>query len=610
MFFNKKFLKKSMMAGLAAFGLAATEVSAALSTDDYVEATWMTTRFFGAQRSGIGPNWMADGTNYPTSFTKDSYQGMDISGGWFDCGDHVMFGQTQGFASYVLALSYAEFTEGYYDLYTGDYTDYKASKDYSRKGGTPNKIRDLLEELRYEADFWVKVTPDEKTFIAVKGNGDYDHMKWVTPGKMSTLGTNNGGDPRPVQANTNDAFSSGMASAMLAVMARVDPDEANRAKYLKAAKNAYAYSKAHKGVTTSGSYYAESWWDGRWKDGPFLAALELYRTTKTESYKDEAETYFEQLEFNKGGYSRLNYANAVPLSVVVSESIGLDVFMGSNGSVPDSKTFLDKIYKKESSAEGIFTKETGGGGSFSVRTPSGGAFLYALYSKYNGTTEYDALIEKNIAYLLGDNSNKKSYVVGFDRNSAKAPTAPHHRGYYANEDEGRDPDSGLRAPEKNKYFGAMIAGAFNDPGHNNTVSSWNVNEVCVDMNAPLVGALGYILSKKAPKTDADLGIASAPAKDTTSVKDTTAVTPQPGDAILAHQAAGNAFRLEKANGVVGVANGLIAPFTVEVFDLKGNKIQSFASEGRPVYFLPKSKGVLQVRVTSGSLQKVFTVKSL
>ena len=565
----------------------------------------MTTRFFGAQRSGQGPNWMADGTKYPTSFLKDSYQGMDISGGWFDCGDHVMFGQSQGFSSYVLALSYAEFTEGFYDLYTGDYTDYKASGDYSRKGGTPNKVRDLLEELRYEADFWVKAAPNENTFIAVKGNGDYDHLKWVTPGKMSTLGTNNGGDPRPVQANTNDAYSSGMAAAMLAVMSRVDPDEGNQAKYLKAAKNAYAYAKSHKGVTSSGSYYSESWWDGRWMDGPFLAALELYRTTKVESYKTEAETFFEQLEYVKGGGSRLNYANAVPLSAVVAQSIDLDFFMVT-GSV-DAQRYIDRIYKDEQK-DGIFTKETGGGGSFSVRTPSGGALLYALHSKYNNLTTYDELIEKNVAYLLGDNSNKKSYVVGFDRNGAKAPGAPHHRGYYANEDEGREVGSfsASSAPAKNKYFGAMIAGSFNNPGHNNNVSDWQENEVCVDLNAPLVGALGYILSKKAPKTDVDLGIKSPEVE-----KDTSTAEPDSSkDAVLAGRIAGNTFRMEKSNGVVGVASSLVAPFTVDVFDLKGNKIQSISSEGRPVYFLPKSKGVLQVRVSSGSLQKIFTLRSL
>lgn len=594
------FFKKTLMAGLALFGLATTTASAALSDDDYVEAAWMTTRFFGAQRSGEGPNWLSMGTNYTTSFLKDSYQGMDVSGGWFDCGDHVMFGQTQGFASYMLALAYAEFTEGFYDLYTGDYSDYKAANDFSRKGGKPNKIRDLLEELRYEADFWVKAAPNSTTFIAVKGNGDYDHMKWVTPGKMSTMGTENGGDPRPMQANTNDAFTPGMVAAMMAVMARVDPDEANRTKYLTAAKNAFAYAKAHKGVTSSGSYYSESWWDGRWADGPFLGALELYRTTKDESYKTDAQKYFADLKFESGSYSRLNYANAVPLSVVMAQ--GVFDWTPEGGTYRDMQLFLDNIYKNNMK-DGIFTKETGGGGSFSVRTPSGGAFLYALYSKFSGDTDYDEMIEKNVAYLLGDNANKKSYVAGFDRNGAKAPTAVHHRGYYANEDEGRDPDSGLRAPEKNKYFGAMIAGAFNNTGHNNTVSSWNENEVCVDINAPMVGALGYILSKKAPKTDADLGI-----KEVVQIIDSTFVKDSSDVGIKALPSIAGNFHAEINAGVLSVYGE--GSFKVEVFDLKGNMLHNVKSVQNQVYLMPKEKGVLKVRVSSEKGQKFFSIKNM
>lgn len=583
------FIRKSFMAGLALFGLAATNAPAALSDDDFVEAAWMTTRFYGAQRSGEGPNWMADGTNYTTSFMKDTYKGQDVSGGWFDCGDHVMFGQTQGFGAYVLALAYAEFTEGFYDLYTGDYTDYKASGDYSRAGGKPNKVRDLLEELRYEADFWVKAAPSETDFVAVKGNGDYDHKNWVTPGKMSTMGTEEGGDPRTMQANTDDAFTSGMVAAFMAVMARVEPDAERAAKYLKAAQNAYAYSKAHKSVTTSGSYYNSGWWDERTGDGTFLGALELYRTTNDETYKTQAQSAFGQLLFEKGSYSRLNYANAVPLSVVMAKGVfGWDP---ASGNKKDVKEFLDGIYKNQSDANGIFTKETGGGGSFSVRTPSGGAFLYGLYSKFTGTSDYEELIEKNVAYLLGDNSNSKSYVAGFDRNGAKAPTAVHHRGYYANEDPSKNPDSDLKPPAKNKYFGAMIAGAFNNQGHNSKVGSWDENEVCVDINAPMVGALGYILSKKAPKTDEEIG--------------------SPVQAIAGKAAApSGALRMVGSNGTYVVSNAQKTPFTVEVFDLKGTLVQKLQSQGKEITLQPKAKGVLNIRVKSSGAEIVRTLNNL
>ena len=368
--------KKYLFSGLALLGLASTAAFAALSTDDYVEAAWMTTRFFGAQRSGEGPNWILDGTNNPTSFTKDSYNGKNVSGGWFDCGDHVMYGQSQGFASYVLALAYAEFTEGFYDLYTGDYTDYKASKDYSMKGGKPNKERDLLEELRYEADFWVKAAIDGNNFVTVKGDGNADHQKWVTAGAMSKLGSGEGGEPRSITGNANDSYTPGMAAAMLAVMARMDPEESNQKKYLDAAKVAYSYSKNHKGVTNSGSFYESTWWDGRTQDGVFLAALELYRTTKDESYKKDATKYFDDLQFMKGMYTRFSYSNAVPLSVVMGAgALGLE----PGGQYRDVERFLEKLYQENMSND-VFKGETSNSDHFHVRTPSGGASMLFIPS--------------------------------------------------------------------------------------------------------------------------------------------------------------------------------------------------------------------------------------
>ena len=74
-------LKKTFLAGLAVFGLTFTD-SFALSDDDFIEAAWMTTRFYGAQRSGQGPNWILDGTNNPTSFTGDKYNGKDTNGAY------------------------------------------------------------------------------------------------------------------------------------------------------------------------------------------------------------------------------------------------------------------------------------------------------------------------------------------------------------------------------------------------------------------------------------------------------------------------------------------------------------------------------------------------
>ena len=591
-------LKKTFLAGLAVFGLAFTDSYAGLSDDDYIEAAWMTTRFYGAQRSGQGPNWVLDGTNNPTSFTNEKYNGKDVSGGWFDCGDHVMYGQTQGYSSYVLAVSFAEFTKGFYDLYTGDYTDYKSSKDYTRKGGKSNDVRDLLEELRYEADFWVKAAIDENNFVTVKGDGNSDHNKWVTAGAMTKLGSGDGGEPRYIKGNADDAYTPGMAAAMLAVMARIDPDESAREKYLKAAKTAFAYAKKHKGVTNSQGFYESSWWNDIWEDGPFLAATELYRTTKDESYKSEAQKYWDKIDFSKNSYSRFSYSDASPLSYVLGEFV-----FGFNprGDYAGVQNYLDKMYQNQTDSKGIFNKETGGPGKFSTRTPAGGAFLYALYSKFAKDDSYDADIEKNISYLLGDNSNKKSYVVGFTRNGANAPTHPHHRGFYANEDPGRDVNGAGSAPEKNKLLGGMIAGDFTSGSHSNSTAQWQVNEVCLDLNAPLVGALGYILSKKAPvekvASDVEEPEEKKPEEEEESII---------GGRILNTKA----FSLVRNTSSITVSSATNTPFAVQVFGINGKIEQEMISDGHSLNIGIQNKGLKIIKVSSKDVTKTFKVNGI
>ena len=600
-------LRKTFFAGLAFCGLAFTNGFAALSDDDYIEAAWMTTRFFGAQRSGQGPNWILDGTNNPTSFTNDSYGGKDVSGGWFDCGDHVMYGQTQGYASYLLALSFAEFTTGFYDLYTGDYTDFKSSGDYTRKGGKSNDVRDLLEELRYEADFWVKAAIDENNFVTVKGNGNQDHMKWVTAGAMSKLGTSDGGEPREITANADDAYTPGMAAAMLAVMARIDPDESAREKYLRAAKTAFAYAKKHSGVTNSQGFYESSWWNGLWADGPFLAATELYRTTKDDSYKTEAKRYYKMIEFDIAARNRFSYSDASPLSYILGEFL---FELQPQGDLAGVQNYLDDMYKREAT-DGIYTKETGGPGKFSTRTPAGGAFLYALFSKFANVDSYDEAIEKNVAFLLGDNKDKKSYVVGFTRNSANAPLHPHHRGYYGNEDPGRDVSAAPIPPEKNKLLGAMIAGDFTSGSHSNNTSEWQVNEVCLDMNAPLVGALGYILSKRAPvnKVGSDIAVPEEEKKNEGEKEEKGGNGEQKGDRIMASSVPATSFRMDHNASSVAVYSANV-PFSVQVFDVNGKLEQEFTSNVNRLDVKLQNKGLKIIKANSKSAKTMFKVNNI
>ena len=297
------------------------------------------------------------------------------------------------------------------------------------------------------------------------------------------------------------------------------------------------------------------------------------------------------------------YSNVVPLSAVMAEAVFEET---PHGMRKEAVGVLDLIYD-EKAKDGIFQNPNGmGSGKFPVRVPSGGAFLYALSDKFNNTDEHMKMIEKNVGYLLGDNGSKKSYVVGFNKNGANAPSRPHHRGYYGNENAGVEVGGAPNPPEKNKLLGGMIAGDFTSGNHDGNTSNWQTNEVCVDLNAPLVGALGYILSKKAPKTDEDLGIKSIVKKDTTK-KDT--VVKDTSDAIIPRLALAKNFNLTSHGSMVSVSQAQNMPFKVQVFDLTGKLLQEVKSEGKNLEFKIESKGVFRVRVMSARASEMFTVKA-
>ncbi|MBR4815107.1 MAG: glycoside hydrolase family 9 protein, partial [Paludibacteraceae bacterium] len=127
----------------------------------------MTTRFYGAQRMGEGVNWLI-ATHVPgevsedvqfdsskfvqgKSFLNDADGDYDLTGGWFDCGDYVLFGQTFYYSAYMLLLGYTAFPEGYPDFYSEDYHGYIESDDYTWEGkqGKPDGIPDILNEVKY-----------------------------------------------------------------------------------------------------------------------------------------------------------------------------------------------------------------------------------------------------------------------------------------------------------------------------------------------------------------------------------------------------------------------------------------------------------------------------
>jgi endoglucanase len=498
-------LRNSILASIIVMGIAPGLASAATGTftaDQYKKALWMTTRYFGAIRSGNVPNWAIQDSKYPTSFVKDSYKGNDVSGGWYDCGDHVMFGQTQFYAAYVLAKGYATWKSGFTDVYHGDFSDYKSSQDYSIAGGTENGMQDVLEELRNEADWLVKITFSPTDFVYQKGEGDPDHHWWVHAGRMSTMPNSEGGEKSGSRkilgaSDATDGSMPGQCAAMLAVMARVDPDPALRATYLQHSKNAYAYSKTKDGTASAPGFYGAN---RSVLDARLNAATELWVTTGETSYKTEALAIANNSSFTFNSGWRLDYENDEPIAMMNAKYV-LNVDLGTSNERNILKWLTD-IWA--SAPTGVTTKNEGG---FPLRGLSGYAFMTALYGAYTGDHSHDQFIFNQIDYMLGVNSSNQSYLVGWDESGKKSPTTPHIRGYYLNEDTLKNTPGAVASPAKMKYLGAMVGGSLTGT-YTADITVLSMNEPCAELNAPVVASLGYLVAQVAPVDTSKFGVTS------------------------------------------------------------------------------------------------------
>lgn len=472
------------------------------SPAEYEKALWMTTRFYGGQRSGDN-NWLLH-NHLPTgvseslrgtAFIGDNDNGYDLSGGWHDCGDHVKFGQTEYYSAYLLLKGFAEFPEGYDDYYSYDYQGYKSSGKWSWEEGAhdPNGIPDILDEVKHATDYFIKCARNSSTFYYQVGDGGPDHAKWVTATKMQTLPVAEGGQTRKVYKNPADASMPSFCGASLALMSRLyrkyDPVYADLC--LQHALYAYDYAKSHPGtVAADGGFYGAN---DNWKDDYATMCAELFWATGTASYKNEALSF----------------------SISVSPGQGADIY-GKSQWVDYSNNGELAIYNLlllgKTNAQSVFNQcvnnilgQTLTDGQFSGGNASWGplrynantAFHVALWQKVNGTdNSVHQFIYDNIDYILGDNSANQSFIVGFGNNSVKFP---HHRNVYLRDDNPGDAvKRTLTIPDKNKQFGLMVGGTRNPSQYSDDLVNYTHTEGGIDYNAGLVGALAYIRSVLAP----------------------------------------------------------------------------------------------------------------
>ncbi|MEV6970070.1 glycoside hydrolase family 9 protein [Hamadaea sp. NPDC051192] len=460
----------ALIAGLTS---AVSAPAQAAGPYNYAEALQKSIWFYEAQQSGAKPSWSRVGWRGNSGMSDGSDVGLDLTGGWYDAGDHVKFGFPMAASTTMLAWGAVEYRTAYQNS---------------------GQLTPLLNNLRFVNDYFIKAHPSANVLYGQVGNGGTDHA-WWGPAEVMKMA-------RPAYKIDSSCGGTDLAAETAAAMAASSmvfrpTDSAYADKLLTHATQLYTFAdtvrkKYHECITDAQGYYQS--WSG-YNDELVWGAIWLYRATGTASYLDKAKTYYANL-------------GTEPQSTTHSykwtqdwddKSYGSYVLMakltGEQQYIDDANRWLDYWTVGVNGAK--ITYSPGGQAWLqqwgSLRYSANTAWVALVYSDYlsdaTRKARYHDFGVSQINYILGSNPNNRSYMIGFGANS---PINPHHRTAH-----GSWTDS-LTSPTNNRHvlYGALVGG----PGSANDAytddrSNYQMNEVADDYNAGFTSALVRMYSE-------------------------------------------------------------------------------------------------------------------
>lgn len=445
--------------------------SAAAAQYNYGEVLQKSIYFYEAQRSGKLPEnnrveWRGD------SALKDGAdQGIDLTGGWYDAGDHVKFGFPMAASTTLLAWGVIEYEDAY------------------KKSGQYNSI---VDNLRWVNDYFIKAHPSPNVLWGQVGNASLDHA-WWGPAEVMQM-------ERPAYKIDASCPGSDLAAETAAAMAassvvfkNTDPNYANQ--LLKHAQELYDFADQYRGnysdcITQANEFYKSQ---SGYEDELVWGAAWLYQATKDQSYLDKAEQYYDNLGDSPNSLKPYNWTHTWD-----DKSYGSYVLLAKLTEKEKYKNDAERWlnhWADQCAWEKIYY--TPGGLAWlsewgSLRYTAKTTLLAFIYGDWvespRKQRRYHRFAERQINYMLGTNPQRRSYVIGFGNNS---PTQPHHRtahGSWANS---------KTIPQQTRHilYGALVGGPDNNDQFIDQRSNFKMTEVATDYNAAFTGAVAKMYSK-------------------------------------------------------------------------------------------------------------------
>ncbi|MCQ2490225.1 MAG: glycoside hydrolase family 9 protein [Ruminococcus sp.] len=505
-------------------------------SDKYSSMLYDSLNYFYQNRSGIDieaslissgdADALARKAGHPTDMAEIEHTwgysatsgSIDVTGGWYDAGDHGKYVVNGGFSLWMMQNQYETAVKyGFKDKYADGTMNIPENT---------NGYPDLLDEARWEMD-WM--------FSMIVDSGEYKDMVYhkAHDEKWTALGIAPADDTmkRIVKPPTTAATLNFAACAAQSARLWKGIDDSFSEKCLEAAEKCFAAAKEHPAVyapldeSVGGGAYG----DDDVTDEFCWAASELYITTGDMDYYNDIKKsdFFLDVPTSLGGgesvdtIGSLDWGNTAALGTL-SAALNPDAFdKGDSAKIRDAVTDAADFYIDTENSQGyglpygaskLAYNDSDEGyvwGSNSFVTDNSIVIAYAYL-----LTDDDKYMDGTIAgmdYILGRNPMDYSYVTGYGTHTTEYP---HHRYWSQLIDDSfpkapcgvmaGGPNSGMQDPwvQGSGWKKGAIAPQKCYLDH---IEAWCVNECTINWNASLAWVAGFLAEENGGITVGETG---------------------------------------------------------------------------------------------------------
>ncbi|MEV6961138.1 glycoside hydrolase family 9 protein [Streptomyces sp. NPDC051207] len=412
---------------------------------------------------------------------------LDVTGGWYDAGDHGKYVVNGGISTWELLSTYER------EMYARTGEVEKLGDGSLRIPESGNRVPDILDEVRWELEFLLKMqVPDGKPLAGMAHHKIHDEQWTGLPLMPSD-------DPQKRELHPPTTAATLNLAATAAQAARVyrPYDRQFAATALAAARKAWEAALAHPDVLASesdgigGGTYADS----DVSDEFYWAAAQLYLTTGEQKFQDhvlKSPVHTADI-FGPTGFdwARTAAAGRLDLALVPNRLPGRDKVRQSvvRGADRYLATLKAHPYGLPYAPEG---NKYDWGSSHQVLN---NAVVLATAYDITGSAKYRDGAVQSMDYILGRNALNMSYVTGYGEVNAHNQ----HSRWYAKQLDPNlpsppdgtlsgGPNSSIQDPfAQSKLQGCVGQFCFIDD-----IQSWSTNEHTINWNAALARVAAFV----------------------------------------------------------------------------------------------------------------------